>query len=107
MNDLTIHISWEYFLGIMSSLILVAWYSNGRFTKLETSFKWIETLLKELKINVNNETTKAFASHSPVSLTGIGTRFLSESGIKDFIDADKSLMASCEEKKDKIGRAHV
>ncbi|MCW2114438.1 hypothetical protein M2210_006372 [Bradyrhizobium elkanii] len=36
MEGITVHIGWEYFLGLLGTLVAVAWYSNGRFTALET-----------------------------------------------------------------------
>ncbi len=100
MDGLTIHISWEYFLGIMSALILVAWYANGRFTALETSMKWMKETINELKISSDNQNNKAFAVNSPVNLTGVGEKWLEESGLKEHIDNNKQkYIDSCEEKK--------
>lgn len=45
MDGITVHISWEYFVGLLSALIAMAWYSNGRFTALETSIEWIKNAL--------------------------------------------------------------
>lgn len=42
MEGITVHIGWEYFLGLLGALVAVAWYSNGRFTALETSMDWVK-----------------------------------------------------------------
>ncbi len=78
MNEVAINISWEYFLGIMGALLGIAWYSNGRFTKLETSMGWVKEMLKELKTASDNETAKAFESSSPVNLNQKGEKWLTE-----------------------------
>jgi hypothetical protein len=49
MEGLVIHVDWQYFLGIMGALIGMAYYVNGRFTKLETSMDWMKETLLELK----------------------------------------------------------
>jgi hypothetical protein len=46
---LTIYINWEYFLGIISALIGIAYYTNGRFTKLETSVECHSSLLPSVQ----------------------------------------------------------
>lgn len=100
MEDLTVNISWEYFLGILATLIGIAWYSNGRFTRLETSMEWVKDILKDLKIDSENKTVGAFARQSPVSLTETGKQALKESGLKKWVDNhDKELFSLCEEKK--------
>lgn len=54
MEGITIHIGWEYFLGILSALIAMAWYSNGRFTALETSMDWVKNMLLDLKKSIDD-----------------------------------------------------
>jgi hypothetical protein len=51
MANLIINVNWEYFLGILGTLIALAYYANGRFTKLETSVEWLKDAMRELKIN--------------------------------------------------------
>jgi hypothetical protein len=48
MNELSIHIGWEYFLGVIGTLIGIAYYTNGRLTKLETSMDWVKDALSRL-----------------------------------------------------------
>ena len=54
MNGLIVYVNWEYFLGIMGALIGIAYYTNGRFTSLETSVEWIKEALRALKIMSDN-----------------------------------------------------
>src|ERR1700719_449359 len=89
MTDLVIGISWEYFLGIMGSLIALAYYANGRFTGLETDVGWLKDAISELVINAENVRTKVFQNGSPVSLTAAGYHTLQRSGLKSYIDAKK------------------
>ena len=97
MDGLTINIRWEYFLGIISALIAIAWYSNGRFTKLETSMEWVIKILNGLKIGLAAD--EVAPAHSPRKLNARGEKVLSGSGIKEIIDENKSgLLALVKEK---------
>src|SRR5262245_11939435 len=58
MNDIVITIDWQYALGIVSALIGMAYYANGRFTKLETSMEWLQEALSDLKIELENILTR-------------------------------------------------
>jgi hypothetical protein len=49
MNGMTIYIDWAYFLGIVGTLIGIAYYANGRFTKIETTVEWLKEILLEIK----------------------------------------------------------
>ena len=49
MNGLTIYVDWAYFLGIVGTLIGIAYYANGRFTKIETTVEWLKQILLEIK----------------------------------------------------------
>ena len=89
MTDLVIDISWEYFLGIMGSLVALAFYASGRFSGLETDVGWLKETISELVINAENVRTKLFQNGSPVSLTAAGYHTLQRSGLKSYIDAKK------------------
>jgi hypothetical protein len=89
MNDFVIYISWEFFLSIIGSIIAIAYYANGRFTRLETNFDWLSEALRELTIKAENISAKLFDTESPVSLTRAGRRSLEESGLKSYIDIRK------------------
>ena len=49
MNGITIYVDWTYFLGIVGTLIGIAYYANGRFTKIETTVEWLKEILLEIK----------------------------------------------------------
>lgn len=101
MDGVTIQIGWEYFLGIIGALIGVAWYSNGRFTALETSMDWVKDTLKDLKTAADNTANPAFAAHSPINLTPLGEMWLVESGLKEYIDSNKDFfLQQCTDKKE-------
>lgn len=59
MEGIAIHIGWEYFVGLLSALIAVAWYSNGRFTALETSMDWVKSVLLDLKKSIDDANARA------------------------------------------------
>ena len=54
MNGLIIYINWEYFFGVIGVLIGIAYYANGRLTRLETSVEWLKDTLKALKSELEN-----------------------------------------------------
>lgn len=54
MEQITVHIGWECFLGIIGVLIAGAWYANGRFTALETSVDWVKSMLLDLKKSIDD-----------------------------------------------------
>lgn len=96
MEGLIIKIDWPYFLGIMSSLIAIAWYSSGRFSKTETL---LDTIDKRLT-NVEGRFSGAFQSQSPISLTVKGNNLLGDSGLKKYIDDNKAdFSLKCKTKK--------
>jgi hypothetical protein len=53
MNGLTIYVDWQYFLGILGALIGIAYYANGRFTKIETTVEWLKKILLEIKADLD------------------------------------------------------
>lgn len=102
MQTITINIEWYYFLGIMGSLILIAWYTSARFTALETSLQWVKDILNDVKTAFDNTITNkpAFSSLSPINLTPTGEEWLIKSGLKEYLDTHKDeLMKICEEKR--------
>ncbi|MBV1699524.1 MAG: hypothetical protein KGQ47_14390 [Hyphomicrobiales bacterium] len=83
---IAINIGWEYFLGIIGMVIALAYYANGRLTRLETNFDWLAAGLRDLSIKIENVSAKAFDAGSPISLTATGERLLRDSGLKSYID---------------------
>jgi hypothetical protein len=86
MNGLIIYVNWEYFLGLVGTLVAIAYYANGRFTRLETSIEWLKEALRSLNIASENAAMKLFEARSPVSLSRAGSRILKESGLEAYID---------------------
>ena len=83
---LTINITWEYFLGIVGTLIAFAYYANGRLTRIETNFDWLADSIRDLTIKAENASARAFDIGSPISLTATGEQLLRDSGLKSYID---------------------
>jgi hypothetical protein len=94
MGGLTINISWEYFLGIMGSLIAIAYYTNGRFTALETTVEWLKETVTELMLDSENHRTKLFRTGSPITLTPTGYHVLGRSGLRSYIDAKRQILVA-------------
>ena len=92
MNDLVINVSWEYFLGILSSIVALAYYTSGRFSRLETNVEWLSDAVRDLTIRAENVSSKLFETGSPISLTAAGYRHLEQSGLKSYIDRRKDAL---------------
>ena len=104
MNGLNIQISWEWALGIIGTLITLAavgaWNTSKRFTALETSMEWVKETLHDLKTGADNAANPAYTARSPLSLNQAGERWLIDSGLKEYIDANKEyFIKECEAKK--------
>jgi len=128
MEEIVIKINWIYFLGILGSLIYMAWQASSRFTKLETDMTWVKDVVKkidenttkkiddlskdvnkkideiskdvnELRVSAENKKTPLFASQSPVRLTPNGEKVLNESGLKAYIDTHSDLINKCKDSK--------
>jgi hypothetical protein len=56
MNGITIYVDWRYFLGIVGTLIGIAYYANGRFTKIEITVEWLKEILLEIKTTLEDRT---------------------------------------------------
>lgn len=92
MGTIAINIDWGYFLGIMGSLIAIAYHAQGRFTALETDVTWLKDTISELTIRAENVRAKLFRSSSPVFLTQAGHTALRGSGLKSFIDNNRNAL---------------
>ena len=91
---LVINIDWEYFLGIFGMLVALAYYANGRLTRIETNFDWLSDTLRDLTIRVENVSAKAFEIGSPISLSSTGEQLLRDSGLKSYIDHRREELTS-------------
>jgi hypothetical protein len=67
MNGITIHVDWQYFLGILGALIGMAYYANGRFTKIETTVDWLKQTLLEIKAELETRENRESVRSSPRS----------------------------------------
>ena len=65
MNGLTIYVDWQYFLGILGALIGMAYYANGRFTKIETTMEWLKATLLEIKENLDYDRVQHGSTLAP------------------------------------------
>jgi hypothetical protein len=90
---LTINIDWEFFLAIFGTLITLAYYANGRLTRLETNFDWLADAVRDLTIKTENVSARAFETGSPISLTATGEQLLRDSGLKSYIDNRRDELA--------------
>jgi len=73
-------------IGIFGTLIALAYYANGRLTRLETNFDWLADAVRDLTIKTENVSARAFETGSPISLTATGEQLLRDSGLKSYID---------------------
>ena len=92
MGTIAINIDWQYFLGIIGSLLAIAYYAQGRFTALETDVDWLKETISELTIRAENVRAKLFKSSSPVSLTPVGYIALKGSGLRSYIDTNRTAL---------------
>jgi len=86
---LTINIGWEYFLGVIGTLLALAYHANGRLTRIETNFEWLADAVRDLTIKAENMSAQAIDTASPISLTDTGEQLLRDSGLKTYIDRRK------------------
>ena len=91
---LTINIDWEFFLGIFGTFITLAYYANGRLTRLETNFDWLADAVRDLTVKTENVSAKAFEIGSPISLTATGEQLLRDSGLKSYSDGRKDALTT-------------
>lgn len=97
MNGIVINVNWEYFFGLVGTLVALAYYANGRFTRLEVSVDWLKEALRGLKISTENSEARLFDLSSPITLTRAGDRLLRLSGLKAYIhDHAEELRAQCQ-----------
>jgi hypothetical protein len=69
MNGLTIYVDWQYFLGILGALIGMAYYANGRFTKIETTVEWLKETLLEIKKQLDNDRAQQKSKLAPPGIS--------------------------------------
>lgn len=94
MDTLVISIDWPYFLGMLGSLIAIAYFANGRFTALETTTGWLKEMVTELLLDSENRRTRVYEANSPISLTPTGYQLLQRSGLKSYIESREGTLLS-------------
>ncbi|MEA2715646.1 MAG: hypothetical protein QOG91_674 [Candidatus Parcubacteria bacterium] len=85
MNALSINIDLIYFLGIIGTLIGLAWYASARLTRVETKLEGLDTRLSILE----GRGRDFFKYDSPITLSDEGEQHLIESGLKKYIEDNK------------------
>lgn len=55
MEGLIIHITWPYFLGIVGSIVGLAWYDGSRFSAMQKDIDWLVAAVKELQEKSGNQ----------------------------------------------------
>jgi hypothetical protein len=94
-----IMVSWEWALGIVGTLILIAWKGSARLSALETSMEWVKSTLNDLKVAVDNGPRQVFGAGSPIDLRPVGMKWLIDSGLKGYIDSNTDkLLDRCDVK---------
>lgn len=84
MEGLIINIGWEYFLGIVGTLVIIVWYAGGKFAVIETRLDVLDRHISKFLLD-------AFApAHSPRQLNDRGLKVLTDSGIQPVIDSLRS-----------------
>lgn len=79
--------------AILASIVGATWHISGRLSKVETKVDSFSQRLLDLEGRILD---KAFGSASPISLKPAGVSALNESGLKDWIEKNKtSLFDRC------------
>ena len=89
-SSLTININWEYLLGLLGSLLALAWYGSARFSRTETLITAMEERLTTLEGMVRG----MFHSASPITLTRKGRQVLRDTGLKNYIDTHEMILVA-------------
>lgn len=109
-QPLLIEIDWRWALGIIGSLLTLAWVGSGKFARIERDISWIKKVIAELKRSVisldervrrievkdiNTDQT-FFNNASPIKLTARGEKHFIASGLKRYIDDhQQELLRDC------------
>ncbi len=90
MTELIIQIDILYFLGIIASLIGIAWFAGIKIGKIENSIEWIKNEIEKIWNIVREKPITV--SNSPMVLNETGQKILNESGIKNIILENKEML---------------
>ena len=74
LDMINITIGWEWALGLLGMLILIAWKGGARLAALETSMEWVKSTLIELKVAIENinASKPSFGASSPIDVKPAG-----------------------------------
>lgn len=91
-NPITINIDWQWALGIIGTLILIAFYAGSRLGRLENSMGWIKTELTNLWTAILGKEAIRHGLEgkgSPLNPTELGWKYIKESGLENIVDHEK------------------
>lgn len=91
-TELVIKVDILYFLGIVGTLIVIAWFTGWRFGKLHDSIEWIKRELTNLWEAIKGKEARrlgAEAPGSPTHPTELGWKYIRESGLDNIVDKEK------------------
>ena len=87
-TNIIINIGIYKMLGLIGTLVLGTWYAFHRLTKVETEVIGFDKRLT----NMEGRMDKSFSSASPVALLERGLKILNDSGLKKYIDDNKTYL---------------
>lgn len=98
-TELIIKIDINYFLGIIATLLTLAWVASRKFSAIETSINWIKRELGRIwesmsavesrLTGMESRIAGAEGNKSPLNPTQLGWKWLNESGLAKIIDEEK------------------
>jgi hypothetical protein len=92
-QNIVIYIGIWKALGLIATVVLGTWYAAYRLGKVETKVEGFDERIKTLEGRLDN----AFAGRSPLALLEKGRLILNESGLKEYIDNNKTeLFEQCQ-----------
>lgn len=91
-TELIIKIDMIYFLGIIGTILTLAWIFSNKLSAIETSIIWIKRELGRLWNSISSMESRLAGvegSKSPLNPTQLGWKWLNESGLAKIIDEEK------------------
>lgn len=91
-TELIIKIDMVYFLGIIGTILTLAWIFSKKLSAIETSITWISRELGRLWNSISSMESRLAGvegSKSPLNPTQLGWKWLNESGLAEIIDEEK------------------
>lgn len=88
-TELIIKIDMIYFLGIIGTILTLAWIFSNKLSAIETSIKWIKRELEKLWDRVSSMESRRAGIEgmkSPLNPTELGWKYLKESGLERIVD---------------------